>query len=153
MIDHRLPNDQGGFSMADAPYRAAHVSDIITPRPVEPGEAPWRAVRRHFGIGSFGITAYEAEAAGDLLTGDHTEVQDSGTRHEELFFVASGRAAVRVGGETLDAPAGTFVYVPDPEVVRGATALEPGTLLVAVGGEPGKAFEVSPWEQKYLGDE
>lgn len=139
--------------MAAGQYSVAHVSEIVTPRKVEPGEAPWRAVRRHFGIGSFGITAYEAEAAGDLLTGDHTEVGDSGTRHEELFFVAAGRAAIRVGGETVDAPAGTFVYVSDPEVVRGATALEPGTTLVAVGGEPGKAFEVSPWEQQYLGDE
>jgi len=85
--------------------------------------------------------------------GDHTEVDDSGTRHEELFFVASGRAAFTVGGETVDAPAGTFVYVPDPAVVRGATALEPGTTLVAVGGEPGKAFEISPWEREYADGE
>jgi mannose-6-phosphate isomerase-like protein (cupin superfamily) len=136
--------------MADAPYRVAHVSEIVTPRKTEPGVAPWRAVRRHFGIGSFGIAAYEAEGTGDLFTGDHTEVD---TRHEELFFVAAGRAAIRIAGETVDAPAGTFVYVPDPEVVRGATALEPGTTLLAVGGDPGKAFEVSPWEQRYLGDE
>lgn len=138
--------------MADAPYRVAHVSEIVTPRKVEPGEAPWRAVRRHFDIGSFGITAYEAEAAGDLLTGDHTEVDDSGTRHEELFFVAAGCAAIRVGDRIVEAPAGTFVYVRDPEVVRGATALEPATTLLAIGGEPGKAFEVSPWEAQYLGD-
>ncbi|MGH3041945.1 MAG: hypothetical protein ACRDNG_09460 [Gaiellaceae bacterium] len=134
--------------MAAAHYSVAHVSEIVTPGKAEPGEAPWRAVRRHFGIGSFGIAAYEAQAAGDVFTGDHTEVD---TRHEELFFVAAGRAAIRVGSETVDAPVGTFVYVPDPEVVRGATALEPGTRLVAVGGEPGKAFEVSPWEQEYFG--
>jgi len=137
--------------MSDAPYRVAHVSEIVTPAGSRPGEAPWRAVRKHFGIGSFGVTAYVAEAAGEVLTGDHTEVDDSGTRHEELFFVASGRASVKVGDETVDAPVGTFVYVPDPAVVRGATALEPGTTLLAVGGEPGEAFEVSPWEQEYFG--
>ena len=136
--------------MSDAPYRVTHVSEIVTPAGSKPGEAPWRAVRRHFGIGSFGITASVAEAAGDLLTGEHTEVDDSGTRHEELFYVASGRASVKVGDETVDAPAGTFVYVRDPEVVRGATALEAGTTLLAVGGEPGKAFEVSPWEGEYF---
>jgi len=97
-----------------------------------------------------GIAAYKADAAGDLFTGDHTEVD---TRHEELFFVATGRASIRVGGGTVEAPAGTFVYVRDPEVLRGATALEPGTTLVAIGGEPGRAFEVSQWEQQYLGDE
>ena len=53
----------------------------------------------------------------------------------------------------MDAPAGTFVYVRDPEVVRGATALAPDTILLAVGGEPGKAFEVSSWERQSAGDE
>jgi hypothetical protein len=134
--------------MTDAPYRVAHVSEIVTPRR-EPGTAPWRAVRRHFDIGSFGIAAYTAEAAGEVFTGDHTEVD---TRHEELFYVAAGRAAIRVAGETVDAPAGTFVYVPDPAALRGATALEPGTTLLAVGGEPGKAFEVSEWERPYEDD-
>ena len=98
--------------MAAAQYSVAHVSEIVTPRKAEPGKAPWRAVRRHFGIGSFGIAAYEAQAAGDVLVGDHTEVD---TRHEELFFVAAGRAAIRVGGETVDAPVGTFVCCPRPE--------------------------------------
>jgi mannose-6-phosphate isomerase-like protein (cupin superfamily) len=135
--------------MSDARYRVAHVTEIVTPQREEPGKAPWRAVRRHFDIGSFGIAAYTAEAAGDVFTGDHTELD---TRHEELFYVATGRAAIRVDGETVDAPAGTFVHIPDPAAVRGATALEPGTILLAVGGEPGKAFEVSPWERRYEDD-
>jgi hypothetical protein len=133
--------------MSDAPYQVAHVSEIETPAGVRPGEAPWRAVRRHFGIGAFGIAAYVAEAAGDLLTNDHTEID---TQHEELFYVASGRASIRVGGEPIEAAAGTFVDVPDPAVVRGATALEAGTTLLAVGGEPGKAFDVSQWEREYF---
>jgi mannose-6-phosphate isomerase-like protein (cupin superfamily) len=135
--------------MSEMPYRVAHVSEIVTPGAEGPGKAPWRAVRRHFGIRSFGIAAYTAAAAGDVFTGDHTEVD---TRHEELFYVAEGRAAIRVGGETVDAPAGTFVYVPDPEVLRGATALAPGTTLLAVGGEPGRAFAVSAWEEEYAAD-
>jgi mannose-6-phosphate isomerase-like protein (cupin superfamily) len=148
MIDHWLPNHQE-VSMPDARYRIAHVTEIVTPQREEPGVAPWRAVRRHFDIGSFGIAAYTAEAAGEVFTGDHTEVD---TRHEELFYVATGHAAIRVAGETVDAPAGTFVHVPDPAALRGATALEPGTTLLAVGGEPGKAFEVSLWERRYEDD-
>jgi hypothetical protein len=136
--------------MTDAPYRVAHVSEIVTPSKGGPGRAPWRAVRRHFDIGSFGIAAYTAEAAGDVLVGDHTEAD---TQHEELFLVVSGRVAIRVSDQAVDAPAGTFVHVPDPEVVRGATALEPGTTLLAVGGEPGKAFEISDWERRYVDDE
>jgi hypothetical protein len=136
--------------MGEQLFRAAHISEIATPASPETGEAPWHAVRREFGIGSFGVSAYVAQAAGDVLTSEHDEVEESGTRHEELFFVASGRAAFTVGGETFEAPSGTFVYVPDPGVVRGATAAEPGTTLLAIGGEPGKAYEISPWERKYL---
>ena len=86
------------------------------------------------------------------MIGEHTEVDESGTRHEELFFVASGEATFKVGDETFDAPAGTFVYVGDPEVLRGAVARTAGTTVLAVGGEPGAAYEVSPWERKYTSD-
>ena len=139
--------------MPDAPYRVAHVSEIVAPDETEPALGNWHPVRIHFGIQSFGVGAYVADEAGETLSDEHTEVDDSGTRHEELFFVASGRASFTIGDETVEAPAGTFVYVPDPAVARGATALEPGTTLLAVGGEPGKAFEVSPWERKYLDSE
>jgi hypothetical protein len=135
--------------MTDAPFRVAHLSEIVTPAGSEPGRALWRAVRMHFDIGSFGVAAYRAEAAGDVFSGEHTEVD---TAHEELFFVANGHASVKVGAEVVDAPAGTFVYVGDPSVLRGATALEAGTTVVVVGGEPGKAFEVSHWEREYAAD-
>lgn len=136
--------------MTDPLYRSAHVSEIVTPASADAGEAPWHAVRMAFGICSFGVNAYVAEAAGDVLTSEHDEIEESGTRHEELFFVANGHATFTVAGETLDAPAGTFVYVRDPAVVRGATAREPRTTLLVVGGEPGKAYEISPWERKYV---
>ena len=135
--------------MTDAPFRVAHLSEIVTPAAPEPGRATWRAVRMHFDIRSFGAAAYQAEAAGDVFTSEHTEAD---TAHEELFFVASGHASVTVGDEIVDAPVGTFVYVRDPSVLRGATALEPGTTLIAVGGEPGRAFEVSDWEREYAAD-
>jgi hypothetical protein len=128
-------------------HQVAHVSEIVTPTEPDPGKASWRAVRRHFGIASFGISAYVAEAAGEALVGDHTELD---TAHEELFYVATGRAAVRVGDETVDAGPCTFLYVQDPAVIRSATALEPGTTLLVIGGEPGKAFEVSQWEREYV---
>jgi hypothetical protein len=132
--------------VSDGPFRIAHVSDVVAPVESSPGRADWHAVRIHFGIGSFGIGAYTAEEAGDVFTSEHDE---SDTQHEELFYVASGRVRFTVDGESVETPAGTFLYVRDPTLERGATALEPGTTLLAVGGEPGKAFEVSSWEQKY----
>lgn len=129
-----------------APFQTAHISEI--PVETEFDGAGWRPVRRHFGIRSFGASAYLGDE-GQGVVPDHTEADDSGTRHEELFLVASGRATFTIGGEEVDAPAGTFLYVRDPAVRRYAVAREPGTAVFAVGGTPDEAFEVSPWERKY----
>ena len=67
-------------------------------------------------------------------------------RHEELYFVAKGHAIFVVDGEEVDAPAGTFVFVSDPNVRRGAFGLEHGTTVLVLGGVPGRAFQASPWE-------
>jgi tetratricopeptide (TPR) repeat protein len=56
-----------------------------------------------------------------------------------------GRAAFELDGERRDAPAGTFVFVRSG-VKRTAFAEEPGTTIVAVGGVPGKAYDVAGWE-------
>ena len=57
-----------------------------------------------------------------------------------------------MGGEEIDAPAGTFLYVPDPAVVRGAVAREAGTTMLVVGAEPGCAFTPSEWDTEPLPD-
>ena len=133
--------------MAAAPFQTVHISEV--PVETEFDGAGWRPVRRHFGILSFGASAYLADVEGQHVVPDHTEADDSGTRHEELFLVASGRATFTIEGEEVDAPAGTFLYVREPAVRRSAVAREAGTAVFAVGGTPGEAFAVSPWERKY----
>ena len=113
-------------------------------------ETEWKPLRRYFSIGSFGTNLFRAPKAGDVLTEDHTEDPDSGTRHEELYLVVTGSAAFTVDGEKFDAAAGTFVYVPDPKSTRGAVANEAGTALLAIGGEPGAVFAPSEWDQEPL---
>jgi tetratricopeptide (TPR) repeat protein len=66
--------------------------------------------------------------------------------HEEVYLVLSGRATFTLGDETLDAPAGTVVFIRNPAVVRHARAEEDGTQVLAVGGPREAAFEPSPWE-------
>jgi hypothetical protein len=134
--------------MGEQAHRTVHISEILTPE-VPEGVATWHAVRAAFGIGSFGVNAYVAASAGDVFTSEHDELD---TRHEELFFVANGHATFTIAGEAVEAPAGTFVYVRDPAVGRGATAREPGTVLLALGGEPGRAYEISLWERESVGD-
>ena len=65
--------------------------------------------------------------------------------NEELYLVHRGRARFELDGDHVDAPAGTFVFVP-PGVRPTAFAEEPGTTIIAVGGIPGKAYEPVGWE-------
>jgi tetratricopeptide (TPR) repeat protein len=103
----------------------------------------WIPIRRHFGIAAFGVNAWTGDE-GDEVIGPHEERQSG---HEELYVVVSGRAEFRVGDETLDAPAGTIVFVRDAAVRRGAVAHEAGTTVLTVGAKPGTPFSPSVWEE------
>lgn len=120
-------------------YAVAHVDEIGE---ISDGRRPWRPIRHHFGISSFGINAWTAVAAGDRIINEHDESDDG---NEELYVVTSGRAVFELDGERREAPAGTFVYA-RPNVKRTAFAEEPGTTIVAVGGVPGKAYESNGWD-------
>jgi tetratricopeptide (TPR) repeat protein len=110
----------------------------------------WRPLRRALGIGAFGINAYTANA-GELVVEEHDETGGGAGHHEELYVVVSGKASFTVGGETVEAAVGTCVFLPDPTERRGARALEDGTTVLAIGGERGRAFQVSPWEFAFAG--
>jgi len=117
--------------------------DEIEPIPVVEGTLLWRPVRRTLDIGAFGINSYVAPQAGDDVVEEHTETS---LGHEEVYLVLSGRATFTLDGETLDAPAGTLVFLRDPAVKRHARAEEAGTTVLAVGGPRDRAYEPSPWE-------
>ena len=123
--------------------------DEIEPIPVVGGTLLWRPVRRTLDIGAFGINAYVAPEAGDDVVEEHTEKTYG---HEEVYLVLSGRATFTLDGETLDAPAGTAVFIRDPSVKRHARAEEPGTSVLAVGGPRDAAYEPSAWEHSFAAE-
>ena len=122
-------------------YEVARLDEI---EEVSDGRAPWRPVRHHLGIQSFGVNSWTGKEAGDRIINEHDEAEEH-DRQDELYLVHSGRARFEVGGENVDAPAGTFVFV-KPGVKRTAFAEEAGTTVVAVGATAGKAYEASGWE-------
>jgi tetratricopeptide (TPR) repeat protein len=121
-------------------YKVAHLSEI---EEVDDGRVPFRPVRHHLGITSFGVNAWTGRAAGDRLINEHDEGEPGSP--EELYLVQAGRARFELDGESVDAPAGTFVFAP-PGVMRTAFAEEPGTTLIALGGVPGQPYDMSGWE-------
>ena len=120
-------------------YAVAHLDEI---EEISDGRSPYRPVRHHLGITSFGATAWTARAAGDRIINEHDEIDDG---HEELYLVTQGHAVFELDGDRVDAPAGTFVAAP-PRVKRTAVAEEGGTTVVAVGAARGKPYEASGWE-------
>ena len=98
-------------------------------------------VREHLGIKAFGINAF-TPGEDALLINEHDE---SGSGQEELYIVLDGTATFELDGETVDAPAGTMVFV-SPETRRKATG--DGTVLV-LGGTPGQAYQALDWGEAW----
>jgi hypothetical protein len=122
-------------------YAVANIEEIDQ---TSDGRVPWRPIRSHFGIGSFGINAFIGRAVGDRIINEHDEAEaDSG--QEELYLVHRGRARFELDGDTVDAPAGTLVF-PQPDVKRTAFAEEPDTMIIAVGATPGEAYRPGGFE-------
>jgi tetratricopeptide (TPR) repeat protein len=103
-------------------------------------------LRSELGINAFGVSAVRAAEAGSPVVGEHDEAGPGADQHEELYLVLAGHAVFTVGGEEVDAPQGTAVFVRDPGTRRGAVAKEDGTIVVAVGGRPGEPFRVTAGE-------
>jgi Cupin domain len=108
---------------------------------IDDGGAPYRPLRAHFGIASFGVSSFTGRNPGDRIINEHSEEDDQ----EELYLVLQGRATFELDGERVDAPAGTLVFA-EPGVKRSAFAEADGTTVVVVGGKPGKVYEVLGFE-------
>ena len=120
-------------------YKVARVDEI---EPIDyRQETRMHPVREHFRISAFGTNAWTAENAGDRLMPEHEE--DAG--NEELYVVLRGHARFEIGGEPVDAPEGTLVFV-QPETHRTAFAETPGTTVLAVGSTVGQPYHGGGWE-------
>jgi len=106
----------------------------------EPGYgARWHSIGEALGISGFGVNANEADAGRELIV-PHTETEYG--EQEELYVVVRGRARFRCDGEPVDLGPGEVLLV-SHEVSREAEALEDGTLVLCIGGTPGKPYSPS----------
>lgn len=138
--------------MAEQSFTVAHLSEL--PQFTNPDgselDYDFRMVRRPLGVRAFGVNAMRALSAGGIVVPEHSEAEEGGA-HEELYYVARGSARFTVDGESVDAPEGTFVFVPDPGSTRSAVAEQDGTVVLGIGGEPGAVFTPSAWEAEWSG--
>ena len=131
-------------------YTTLALADAWTVRDPDSG-ADWLPLRSALDVNAFGINAWRAQQGQEVIERhDESDASDGG--HQEVYIVLEGEARFTVGGEDIPAPAGTVVFVEDPALQRGAVAERDGTLVLAIGAERGKAFEVSDWEQRVLSE-
>jgi hypothetical protein len=137
-----------------AEFGAVRLADVVVATDIDPEypdatDGDFHLVRRHFDIRAFGVNGATGDA-GDEIVEPHHEADDEINRtdgHEELFAVMSGRAVFTVDGETVDAPAGTLVFVRNPALIRSARATVDGTAILVVGARPGVPYEIARWER------
>ena len=122
----------------------AHIDELD--RIEMPDGFVWRPIRRHFGIRAFGVNAYNALEVGGQIVEEHAETQ---LGHEEIYLVVRGRARFTIGGNDHELSAGQLVFVRDPQLRRGAVALDEDTAVLALGGKPGEPYVVSAWEAMF----
>ena len=121
----------------------AHIDELD--RIEMPDGFVWRPVRKHFGIRAFGTNAYTPGASGQIVE-EHTEGM---LGHEEIYLVLRGRVRFTVDGNEHELGPGQLVYVRDPSLRRAGVALTDDAAVLAVGGKPGEAHEVSAWEYTF----
>lgn len=125
-------------------FRVARLDEITAERGAD--GARWFRLRRDLDVGAFGVNAYGADA-GHRVIEEHDELGTAAGKHEELYVVLRGTARFELDGHEQMVPSGNVVFVSDRKVRRGAMAEEDGTVVLVVGGTPGKAYEVSAWEE------
>jgi hypothetical protein len=107
----------------------------------------WHPLRRRLGIRAFGTNMYTAEEVGSQIVEEHAE---TGLGHEEMYVVVRGQVTFTIGGDELDATAGTVVFVRDPALRRVAVSKSEDALVLAVGGPPDAPYTPSAWEPWFL---
>lgn len=138
-----------GVADPDGGVRAIHIDDLPQ---MEQGEGTlWRPIRRALELTGVSANAYTGVGVGDEVIEHHDELSPSAGAHEELYLVTSGRATFVVDGAEVDAPVGTLIAI-DVGQTREATAAEPDTTVLVVGGKPGSAYPPAPFEYWYAAE-
>jgi hypothetical protein len=119
----------------------------VPPIDVEPEGHAWHPLQHHFGLTAFGANVFVAKRAGAELVGDHDETASG---QEELYVVLSGRVAVALGAQRVDADPGSVVVVTDPAVRRSIRAVDGAATVLAIGGSPGTF--ATTWRAEHFRD-
>jgi mannose-6-phosphate isomerase-like protein (cupin superfamily) len=108
-------------------YSIVHVDEL----PAEGPGGAVRFVRRHLGVGAFGINWFEIPPNAEGRKHDEQESQQ-----EEVNVIIAGSGVYRVEGEDVPVRRGSVLRF-DPETTRVPVAGPEGLTMIAVGARRG----------------
>ena len=95
-------------------YAVAHLDEI---EEFADAGCHYRPIRHHLGITAFGVTAWTAHAAGDLVINEHDEGDP--TADQELFLVLRGHAVFELDGDAGRRAGRNSRFRPSPHEANG----------------------------------
>ena len=99
----------------------------------------FRAVREALGVSAWGMNVLEL----DPNCQGYPEHDHAADQQEEVYFVLEGEITLKTAEGEKSLSRGDMVRVPH-DVTRTFHTGERGATLLAIGGTPGKAYEVKP---------
>lgn len=97
-----------------------------------------KLVRHGLGVQSFGLQVMDLPPNADQYP-EHDHAHDA---QEEVYIVVEGAATLQAGGEEHELRPGTYARVGPAEKRKLVTGAE-AARVIALGGTPGKAYEIS----------
>jgi uncharacterized cupin superfamily protein len=104
------------------------------------GEATWRLARKALGTSCFGFNLVEIGPGGEI-----PEHDEGNSGQVEVYAILEGEAVLRLDGEEVAAPAGTWASI-DPSASR--TILNRSTAPVTallIGVDPNGGYQPMSW--------
>lgn len=104
------------------------------------GDATWRLARKALGTSCFGFNLVEIGPGGQIP--EHVE-SESG--QVEVYAILEGEAVLRLDGEEIAAPAGTWASI-EPSASRSILNRSDAPLTaLLIGVDPGGGYEPMSW--------
>lgn len=104
------------------------------------GEATWRLARKALGTSCFGFNLVEIGPGGQI-----PEHDESGSGQVEVYAILEGEAVLRLDGEDLPAPAGTWASI-EPSASRTILNRSEATVTaLLIGVDPSGSYEPLSW--------
>lgn len=119
-------------------YTVKHRDDFETME--GSGDSTWLLARKALGTGCFGFNLVEIGPGGQI-----PEHDEGGSGQVEVYAILAGDAVLRLDGDELDAPAGTWASI-EPSASRTIlNRSEAPVTALLIGVDPSGGYEPMSW--------